>query len=768
MKLQLESFFEVSLDLLCIRDAEGRFLKVNPAWETSLGYRPEELEGVAMLSLVHPDDVAATRAKMTQVDARDGAIADNFINRYRHRDGGYRHLEWRAREIGRYVYGAARDVTDRIAAEREQETLRADLEAERARLIRVQSVAKIGNWETDLATLAVRWSEETFRIYEKDPATFIPSHLGFLDAVHPEDRSAVEEVFSASLRGPGVFSIHHRVLLPDGRAKEVEERWEVVPDADGALSRALGTCQDITERHQVLTAGRIQVEAALAATQAILDNSHDVICTVSGEGKIVQINRRAEEIWGYSQGELVVADFLTLVHPDDREATLARAVQIMGGGFGGGLTNRCLSKAGQAIPMMWSAMWSRTHKMTFAVARDLREQIASEERLRQAQKMEAVGRLTGGVAHDFNNLLTLMIGSTEALAEGIADQPELRAHAQLVLDAADRGAELIARLLAFSRNQPLLPEALDCNELLAGLRQMVRRTFTEDIDVVLEEGPAGLRCMADRAQLTTALLNLCINARDAMPDGGRLTLRVTAVGPRPRRRARRSAETSVCFSVEDTGHGMSANTREHATEPFFTTKVVGEGSGLGLSMVYGFANQSGGRLHIHSELGAGTKIELYLPETQLHIQSAGAADETSALPATGRVLVVEDDDLIRSQVERQLRSLGHTVTVTCDGPEAIRALSGDQTFDLLITDVVMPNGMNGRELAQRARSLAPGMRILLTSGHNEDAFLRGGEGHGGDDFLPKPYRRADLERTVSSLLRRPARTRDPDRPHRRA
>jgi CheY-like chemotaxis protein len=253
-----------------------------------------------------------------------------------------------------------------------------------------------------------------------------------------------------------------------------------------------------------------------------------------------------------------------------------------------------------------------------------------------------------------------------------------------------------------------------------------------------------------------------------MPDGGRLTLRVTAVGPRPRRRARRSAETSVCFSVEDTGHGMSANTREHATEPFFTTKVVGEGSGLGLSMVYGFANQSGGRLHIHSELGAGTKIELYLPETQLHIQSAGAADETSALPATGRVLVVEDDDLIRSQVERQLRSLGHTVTVTCDGPEAIRALSGDQTFDLLITDVVMPNGMNGRELAQRARSLAPGMRILLTSGHNEDAFLRGGEGHGGDDFLPKPYRRADLERTVSSLLRRPARTRDPDRPHRRA
>jgi CheY-like chemotaxis protein len=286
---------------------------------------------------------------------------------------------------------------------------------------------------------------------------------------------------------------------------------------------------------------------------------------------------------------------------------------------------------------------------------------------------------------------------------------------------------------------------------------MVRRTFTEDIQVAVEEGPKGLRCMADRTQLTTALLNLCNNARDAMPDGGKLTLRVSPAGPRPRRRAMQSPEASVCFSVEDTGHGMSANTREHATEPFFTTKVVGEGSGLGLSMVYGFANQSGGRLHIQSELGSGTKIELYLPETQRHIQSPAAPDEASALPATGRVLVVEDDDLIRSQVERQLRALGHTVKVTSDGPEAIRALSGDQHFDLLITDVVMPNGMNGRELAEHARALAPRMRILLTSGHNEDAILRGGGGHGGDDFLPKPYRRADLERKVSGLLRRPAR-----------
>jgi PAS domain S-box-containing protein len=765
MPLQLETFFDVSLDLLCIRDRAGHFVKVNAAWHALLGYRPEDLEGVAMLSLVHPDDVAATRAQMDQVDDEPAAIADNFINRYRHRYGHYLHLEWRAREINRMVYGVARDVSGRVAAEGLQHALTQELEAKHAQLVKVQAVAKIGTWETDVKTLQVKWSEETFRIFAKDAATFRPRHEDFLQLVHPEDRGAVDAAFLHSVGSLDVFSIHHRLLLPDGRVKHVEERWQAIADPGGEISRVIGTCQDITERHEAQLQGEAEISAALATTQAILDNSPDIICTIGRDGRIVQINRRAEEIWGYSPAELAGVEFLTLVHPEDHAAALAHGAQLMRGGVSEGPMNRCLAKQGAPIPMMWSAMWSERHQMVFAVARDMRPQLAAEDRLRQAQKMEAVGRLTGGVAHDFNNLLTVIIGSTEALADGLGERPDLRSYTKLALEAAERGAELVARLLAFSRNQPLLPQVLDCNEVLESVRQMVGQTFTENIEVAVEEGPEGLRCMADRTHLTTALLNLCINARDAMPAGGKVTLRASRDSGADAARQRTGARPNglVRFSVEDNGHGMTADTRERATEPFFTTKFVGDGSGLGLSMVYGFTKQSGGRLEIESEPGSGTRIDLHLPESQDLPTKILPAGEVTAGLVTGRVLVVEDDDLLRSQVERQLRALGHTVTVASNGAEALQLISADQTFDILMTDVVMPEGINGRELAQRGRAIAPAMRSLLTSGHNEDVFLRGNGGHGGDDFLPKPYRRADLERKVSGLLTRLPAPGDPGR-----
>src|SRR5579859_5289372 len=428
--LDFEAFFEVSLDMLCVRDREGRFVRVNPAWTTSLGYSRDELEGSYLLSLIHPDDVETTLAEMERVRT-EGAGHPRFINRYRHRDGTYRHLEWRARQVGDLVFAVARDVSERIASEAERDRLAAQLEDEKARLAAVQTVAKIGSWDTDLATMRVQWTAETHRIFETDPAGFHPTHEGFLGLVHPDDRERVAQAFSQSMRAPSDFAIRHRLLLPSGRVKDVEERWQVFADASGVPVRAVGTCQDITERRELLEKSRLQLEAALRDTEAILDNSHDIICTIDPQGRFLRVNRRAEQLWGYETEELVGVDFLDRVHPDDRRSTLKVTGQVMNGSPVGGHMNRCLCKDGSAIPMMWSATWSDAHQMIFAVARDMREHISAEERRRQSHKMEAVGRLTGGVAHDFNNLLTVIIGSTEELSEALAGSPELQAMGRL-------------------------------------------------------------------------------------------------------------------------------------------------------------------------------------------------------------------------------------------------------------------------------------------------------------------------------------------------
>ncbi|MFI4965350.1 MAG: PAS domain S-box protein [Caulobacterales bacterium] len=754
--VQLERFFDVSLDMLCIRDRDGRFVKVNKAWEASLGYRPEELEGVMLLTLVHPDDVVATRRRMEGIHDGDDGVVNAFVNRYRRRDGSYRHLEWRARNVDDVVYGVARDVTDRIAAETEQRALTQALEREKARLAAVQAVAKIGGWETDLSTFEVQWSEEAYRIFGQTPEAFRPSHEGFLALVHPDDRDAVSEAFAKSLSSTAAARIQHRILLPNGRVRDVEERWQSFADEAGRIVRAVGTCQDITERHEALKKSQMALQTALSATEAILDNSYDIICTLGEDGRFIKVNSRVEQVWGYTPDEMVGQAYACMIHPDDRKASLELAAQIIAGTPVGGHMNRCLRKDGEPVPMMWSARWSRTHRMIFAVARDMSEHILAEDRLRQAQKLEAVGRLTGGVAHDFNNLLTVITGSVEALTDGLADRPDLQALGRLALDSADKGAELVAGLLAFSRNQPLAPQPVDCNAILDEMREIVRRTFAEDIEMELEKAPGDLRCLADRTQLITALLNLCMNARDAMPYGGRLTLRAARrqLAEHGRRDGAESGAWHAVFTVEDTGRGMSDKIKERATEPFFTTKMVGQGAGLGLSMVYGFVNQSGGRLHIDSELDRGARVSLFLPQTQNEVVARLPAEAAAASPITGHILLVEDDDLVRSQVERQLRALGHTVTSAPDGVAALRLISESRSFDLLVTDVVMPKGLNGRELAERVRTLSPRTRVLLTSGHDQASLQRGGGASAGDDFLPKPYRRAQLQLKVAGLLSR--------------
>ncbi|WP_375304107.1 CHASE3 domain-containing protein [Bradyrhizobium sp. A11] len=378
----------------------------------------------------------------------------------------------------------------------------------------------------------------------------------------------------------------------------------------------------------------------------------------------------------------------------------------------------------------------------------------TERQLYQSQKLDAIGKLTGGVAHDFNNMLTVISGNTETLVESLKQQPELQRVARLIDDAAERCAELIQHLLAFARRQPLQPRNVEINAAIADIAKLLRPTLGEQIQIetVLEQGP--MTAHIDPSRLTNAVLNMAINARDAMPNGGKLLLethRVVLDEAYAQAHADVTAGPYIMLAVSDTGTGMSLETQHKAFEPFFTTKEVGKGSGLGLSMVYGFVKQSGGHIKIYSEEGHGTTIKLYLPPGEGTAEVAVAA----APPAEGgaeTIFVVEDDPLVRNFVTAQLQGLGYKTIAAPDGKTALDLIAAGQTFDLLFTDVVIPGGMSGRELADEVARLRPGVKVLYTSGYTDNAIVHHGKLDDGVMLLTKPYRRNQLAEMIRKAL----------------
>jgi signal transduction histidine kinase len=398
-------------------------------------------------------------------------------------------------------------------------------------------------------------------------------------------------------------------------------------------------------------------------------------------------------------------------------------------------------------------------KGAVVVYRDVTEAKETERLLRQSQKMDAIGQLTGGIAHDFNNILTVIIGMMEILAEEVADDPKIGSIAKTVSQAADRGAELTQRLLAFARKQPLRPREADVNALIIDAAPLLRAALGEQIKIesLLDEN--AVHALVDMPQLTTALLNLAVNARDAMPDGGRLTLETGTVvlgsgqidaddEIRPGR--------YVMIAVTDNGAGIPASIRDKVFEPFFTTKGIGKGTGLGLSMVYGFVKQSGGHVRIDSEEGRGTSIRIFLPQAPAQAAQAPAVQPAGAVGGHETVLVVEDDASVRSYVTAQLKSLGYRTLEAANGTDALVIVDSGIGFDLLFTDVIMPGQMNGRVLAEQAVKRRPALKVLFTSGYTENAILNNGCLPSGVLLLPKPYRKAALARMVRQAVDMPA------------
>ncbi|GHC30712.1 ATP-binding protein [Aidingimonas halophila] len=486
-------------------------------------------------------------------------------------------------------------------------------------------------------------------------------------------------------------------------------------------------------------------------------------CKLDANWTMQFVSAGCQSLTGYQPGDLIDnrrVSFIELIHPDERQRLEEEVYRAIAAQESYSCTYRLITAQGDE-KWVWeqgNAVRSDDGEVLAleGYITDISQRVELEEQLRRAQRMESIGQLTGGVAHDFNNLLTVILGNAELLVEELADQPDLAELAGMLVSAAQRGADLTQSLLAYARRQPLEPQAIDVDETLRGMHALLRRTLGEHIQVELITDSDGWQAMVDPSQLENALLNLCLNARDAMPQGGNLVIETTLTHldqDYADHHIEVESGSYILVAVSDTGEGIGAEHLDRVFEPFFTTKSAGQGTGLGLSMIYGFVKQSRGHVSIYSEPGQGTTVKIYLPLADSEVASPSETTDSHGVLGRGEtILVVEDDDLVRRYACQQLTSLGYVVIEAIQGSEALEYIREHDDIDLLFTDIVMPGGLNGKELADRARTIRPQLKVLYTSGYTENAIVHHGRLDPGVLLLSKPYRYRELARTVRRAL----------------
>jgi len=568
----------------------------------------------------------------------------------------------------------------------------------------------------------------------------------WLNLLHPDDRKRTMEIWMKCVQTRTPYQTEFRLRRHDGQY--IWYKTQAVPqfDDNGELIRWLGSSIDI---HDLRTL-QIESERLAARFQHTIESITDAFFTLDHEFRFTYLNQKTADVLGGTiEGFLdhVVWEKCGLGYDSvfaqqyRKVAQTKEAVHF----------EEYFEPAGKWLEL---DVYPSADGLTVYFS-DTTERREMEQRLRESQRLEAVGHLTGGIAHDFNNLLTVILGNAELLAESISD-PNLRPLAEMTVAASQRGSELTSRLLAFARRRPLNPKPTNINQVIESIEPLIRRTLPEHIEIEFMLGPDLHVIEIDAGEFDAALLNLVVNARDAMQAGGKLTIETTNSVLEPNYAARHpgvEAGEYVTVCVSDTGSGMTPDTVKRAFEPFFTTKPTGKGSGLGLSMVFGFTKQSGGHLKIYSEVGEGTTIKLYFPKVNESVSDTyqTLADES---PQGGdeHILITEDDDLVRQHLEGQLKLLGYRVTSSASGKEALAILTDQTDIDLLLTDVVMPGGMNGPQLAAQAQMLYPKLKVLYTSGYTENAVVHHGRLDPGVTLLSKPYTRMELARKVRLVL----------------
>ncbi len=738
-----ESIVEASGEGIFELDATGRVRYANPAAARMLGFAVEELVGVDYRSIVtnaesevHIADPA--RPVRYTTDMRRGVGAT-----LKRKDGRLRPVEYRLvplldgpRTIGTLMTFA--DISERVRLD--------------VMLQDMQATAKVGAWEYLPDNDRLIWTDEVYRIHDIP----VGSSLDFkrIEVCYDEgDRRAYKKLWDESLATGRDFEAEMRIATTQGRALWVHVIGKA-ERVDGRTRRMHGIIQDITARRVA--------EQKLRETRDFFEKTLDAMPTivnyVNADGIVTYCNRLMAEGWGLSREQIVGRRVIDLVPPE----TYAQLRSHLHAALNGEPQAFTATTLIDARRNEWQVHYvpetgaNGRVRGFFSVMHDLTEIKQLEARLIQAQKMEAVGQLTGGIAHDFNNLLGVVIGNLQLLQRSLFEHPTHLRKISTAMRAAVRGADLTRRLLAFSRRQLLEPEVVDLNRNVKGLDDLLRRTLGDSIEVKILPAADLWLSRVDPSQLESAILNLAINARDAMPQGGTLT-----IATRNRVLDRLFCDDHpellpgeyVCVEVTDTGAGISKDILKSVFEPFFTTKEPGKGSGLGLSMVHGFAKQSGGATFIDSEPGRGTHVTLFLPRCSEGVVLREETGFNRVVPGGSEsILVVEDDTDLRETSAATLTHLGYRIIQAPNADAALRVLASDESVDLLFTDVMMPGGMLGPALAQRARELRPGINVLFTTGYANSGALSNGAALAYSDMLPKPYRAEDLALRIRTLL----------------
>ena len=727
------------------------FLEVNQAAIQSYGYTRGEFLRMRITDIRPSEDVQ----KLLDLTAnRPPGL--RYVGKWRHRlksgvqidvDISSSTIEFGGRPA---VLVVARDITQQVQIE-------AKLREIETRFLALIQNAPFVTYVKDTEGHYVFYNRESERVF----------HLGTRHYYGKTIRDVYDATYAASIvdMDRRVVDTGEPILQEVRMPPDVEYEWALlvkfpIRDEDGNIIGIGGFDIDRTKQKRAELALATS-EAQRQATEQRLRRIFDLVqegIWIHVDGKIQFANPAAARLFG-AKGpeELIGMPVFNIIHPDDRERALERTrvlkdqlqpvplteMRILG------LDGKIRIGELQAAPFIQDGVLH-----VISSGRDVTALRDAESRLHQAQKMDAVGHLTGGVAHDFNNLLTVIIGALDLDPQRIP--AEMRPSIEQALRAAERGASLTHRLLAFSRQQMLVTRRVDFNRLIGDMDELLRRTLGEHVEIELKLADDLWPALADSGQVENSLLNLAINARDAMPDGGKLTIETTNVHLDDDY-ASNNAEVApgdyVMMAVTDTGTGMPEDVLAHVFEPFFTTKEVGKGTGLGLSMIYGFAKQSGGHAKIYSEVGHGTTVRLYLPRLTNQSPALDSAAPTAPRKGGGEtILVVEDNPDVRRLVLRQLRDLGYEVIEAANGPQALQILDGGASIDLLFTDVVMPGGMTGRQLAEAAKVRRPGLKTLFTSGYTEDSILRLGKLDPGVRLLSKPYRKHELATRIRETL----------------